>query len=158
MDPLRFIWKRDWQTMKNLLNVALLALLVGLMAACGASEREPAAAPTMAPTTGVEQAVEPESDVAVEAGTDLSAGIDDGETATRCTEVDPHPMGVSIAEKFDVSYERVMTWFCSGHAFDEILIALQTSGMSDASVEELLTLRQSQPWDQIWVELGVVGP
>lgn len=140
--------------MRNLLNVALLALLAGLMAACGASEREPADAPTMAPTAGVEQAGETGGDAAVEAGT----GIDEGETATRCTEVDPHPMGVSIAEKFDVSYERVMTWFCSGHAFDEILIALQTSGMSDTSVEELLTLRQSQSWDQIWVELGVVGP
>lgn len=144
--------------MKNLLNIALLTLLVGLMAACGASEQEPAAAPTMAPTAGGEQEVETRGDMAVESGADVAAGVSEGETATRCTEVDPHPMGVSIAEKFDVSYERVMTWFCSGHTFDEILIALQTSGMSDMSVEELLTLRQSQSWDQIWVELGVVGP
>lgn len=102
----------------------------------------------MAPTASDQQGIE------VEAGTNLTAET----SVTRCTEVDPHPLGVSIAEKFDVSYERVMMWFCSGHSFDEILVALQTSGMSDRSPEELLTMRANKSWDQIWTELGIVGP
>lgn len=136
-------------------NVVILLLLAGLMTACGSSDDGPAAGPTLAPTAGVwEGPVEDGADLALDDEADASVG----ETVTRCTEVDPHPLGVSIAEKFDVGYERVMVWFCNGHTFDEILIALQTSGMSDASVEELLVMRQNQSWDQIWTELGVVGP
>lgn len=125
-------------------NVTILVLLAVLMAACGAFNSGPEEGPTLAPRA--------------EAGSDLEAEVSTGESVTRCTEVDPHPLGVSIAEKYDVSYERVMTWFCSGHTFDEILIALQTSGMADRSPEELLAMRQNQSWDQIWTDLGIVGP
>lgn len=139
-------------------KIIILMLLAGLMTACGGSDDSPAAAPTAGAWNGAD--VEAGADLAAETEADLAieAEVSAGEPATRCTEVDPHPLGVSIAEKFDVSYERVMTWFCSGHTFDEILIALQTSGMSDRAVEELLAMRQTRSWDQIWVELGVVGP
>jgi len=132
-------------------NVAIL-LLLAVLTACGASSPGPKEGPTLAPTA------EAWSEIEFEAETELGAEVSAGETVTRCTEVDPHPLGVSIAEKYDVSYERVMTWFCSGHTFDEILIALQTSGMSDRSPEELLAMRQNRSWDQIWADLGIVGP
>ncbi|MDX1687679.1 MAG: hypothetical protein R3248_06820 [Candidatus Promineifilaceae bacterium] len=129
----------------------LLMLLAVLLTACGASTVDPNEGPTLAPTAA-------ESAIEWEAESDPGAEVSAGESLTQCTEVNPHPVGQSIAEKFEVSYERVMTWFCSGHTFDEILVALQTSGMSDRSAEELLAMRQSKSWDQIWTELGIVGP
>ena len=132
-------------------NGNLLLLLAVLLTACGASRVGSNEGSTLAPTAA-------ESEIEWEAESDPGAEVSAGESLTQCTEVNPHPVGQSIAEKFEVSYERVMTWFCSGHTFDEILVALQTSGMSDRSAEELLAMRQSQSWDQIWTEVGIVGP
>ena len=133
-------------------NLTILLFMVVLLTACSASTPDQIEGPTLAPTAEAWKEIGAEAD----SGPEFEVGAD--ESLTRCTEIDPHPLGESIAEKFDVSYERVMTWFCSGHTFDEILIAIQTSGMSDRSVEELLSMRQSRSWDQIWVELGIVSP
>ena len=137
------MYQRDGQRVRKLL---ILLFLAGLVVACSASD--PGPGPTVAPTAGDQRGID------VDAGSDRTAEM----SVTRCTEVDPHPVGVSIAEKFDVSYERVMTWFCGGYSFDEILVALQTSGMSDRAPEELLAMRANKSWDQIWTELGIVGP
>ena len=92
--------------------------------------------PTMAPTT---------------AGEDSTSSV-------RCTETDPHPVGQSISETFDVSYEEVMTLFCNGHAFEDILLALQTSEISGQPAEVLLARHEELTWDQIWEETGIVEP
>lgn len=130
---------RNWPTI-------LLFLLAGLLAACGGADTQPEVSPMPEATA---QPLDPAGDAAPEA---------EGEIVTRCTEVDPHPLGQSIAETFAVSYERVMGLFCSGHPFDEILMALQTSKMSDRSAEELFAMRAEQSWEQIWAELEIVRP
>jgi hypothetical protein len=74
-----------------------------------------------------------------------------------CTEVDPHPVAQGIARKFDVTYEQVMTWFCGGHSFDDILLALQTAELVDRPAGELLIMEENSSWDQLWEELGLVS-
>ena len=78
------------------------------------------------------------------------------ETDVNCSETNPHPVGQSIAGKFDVTYAEVMTWFCSGQTFDDILLALQTSELADRPVEELLEMKDQVGWEQVWEELGLV--
>lgn len=81
----------------------------------------------------------------------------DSEININCTEYNPHPMGESIAEKFDASYEDVMGWYCDGFAFEDILLALQTSQLTDESPDNLLEKLANQSWEEIWKELGLIN-
>jgi len=75
-----------------------------------------------------------------------------------CPETSPHPVAADIAETFDVEYELVIGWFCDGHAFDEILLALQTQKIVEVEVDFLLKERDSgKSWDQIWRELEITS-
>jgi hypothetical protein len=72
-----------------------------------------------------------------------------------CTETNPHPMGQSIVETYDdVSYEQVMTWFCDGYTFDDILVALETSEATDVPAAVLLEMLWEKSWEEIWQETG----
>jgi hypothetical protein len=75
----------------------------------------------------------------------------------QCTYTDPHPIGQSIAETYQVSYEQVMGWFCSGYSFDNILIALETSAAVDISPDVLLEMLLEKEWEDIWAEVGLTG-
>lgn len=74
-----------------------------------------------------------------------------------CTGADPHPVGVSLANQFQVTYEEIMGWFCAGFGFGEIELAYQTSLQAGVPVEEIFALRQSGlGWGQIWQSLGLL--
>jgi hypothetical protein len=75
-----------------------------------------------------------------------------------CTETNPHPIGMQIAATYNVTYEEVMTWFCSGEIFDDILLALQTHEATGVPVQELLDLNAIYGWEQVWADLGVFQP
>ena len=79
-----------------------------------------------------------------------------GEPADNCLEGETHPIGESMTRTYDVSYEQVMTWFCSGYSFDNILIALETSEAVDVPADGLLQMLQEKEWEQIWVEVGLI--
>lgn len=132
---------------KHLLIVSL-ALLLGV-AACNLSE-VPAGTP------------EPESQSAPEAQTASPSSGEDAQSGEStvdadCTELNPHPIGASIAADYEVSYEQVMTWFCSGYSFDNILIALETSEAVEVPAEDLLQMLLEMEWEEIWVEVGLTG-
>lgn len=74
---------------------------------------------------------------------------------TNCSALNPHPMAEGMAEQFDVTYDQVMTWYCDGYAFSDILLALETELLVDQSAEELLSMFDNQTWEEIWSELGV---
>ena len=59
---------------------------------------------------------------------------------TNCSALNPHPMAESIVEQFEVAYEQVMTWYCDGYAFSDILLALETAKLVDQDVPDLLSL------------------
>ncbi len=66
--------------------------------------------------------------------------------------VDPHPVGMNIAEDYAVSYGEVMDWYSQCHSFDDIILALETSDLiSGYSPQGLLAMRRDGlSWDQIW--------
>lgn len=74
---------------------------------------------------------------------------------TNCSSLNPHPLAEGITEQFDVTYDQVMTWYCDGAAFSDIMLALETVELADISVEELLSMLDENTWDEIWQELGV---
>lgn len=84
------------------------------------------------------------------ASTASSGGID-------CGVSHPHAIGENIAESYDVPYEQVMTWFCEGYSFDNILIALETSEAVGVPAETLLEMLLDQEWEEIWVEVGLTS-
>jgi len=67
-------------------------------------------------------------------------------------------VGQSIADDYDsASYEQVMTWFCSGAEFEDILVALETQTQTDTSAGEMLQmLADGFTWDEIWLVTGLV--
>lgn len=73
-----------------------------------------------------------------------------------CPQPDPHPIGVSITEKFDVPYEEVMDWFCKGETFEDILLALETEELTGRTLEELFGMKGHKSWEDVWKELGIV--
>jgi hypothetical protein len=66
-------------------------------------------------------------------------------------------IGQSISDKFDAPYDQVMGWFCAGHTYDDILLALQTSQLVDGATADDLLQRKAggQSWDQIWADFGL---
>ena len=74
---------------------------------------------------------------------------------TDCSTLNPHPLAQGMVETFDVSYDEVMTWYCDGYAFSDILLALETSDLADIPVLDLLPLTENQSWEEIWDDLGV---
>lgn len=81
---------------------------------------------------------------------DLEAGQD-----RECPPTSPHSVAESIAEKYDQDYEDVIDWYCSGYLFEDILVALQTSRLSDQETPSLLKLSEDQTWFEIWEDLGL---
>jgi hypothetical protein len=139
------------ESRKHLLIVSL-ALLLGVTA-CSLSQprsEAPAGNPQL------------ESQSPPDAQTTSTSSAEDaqtGETAvdTDCTDLNPHPIGASIAADYEVSYEQVMIWFCSGYSFENILIALETSEAVEVPAEALLQMLLEKEWEEIWVEVGLTG-
>ena len=95
-------------------------------------------------------------------GTDLLAlpAGTSGTEGSNCYGDDIHPIGKSIADLYEnTNYEEVMRWFCSGFLFEDILTALQTAEETSATPQELLSMYENgQTWEEIWLELELVGP
>jgi hypothetical protein len=90
-----------------------------------------------------------------ESSQDESQVIPTENPETNCSALNPHPMAEGMAETFEVSYDQVMTWYCDGSAFSDILLALETEQLVDQSPEELLSMLEDSTWEEIWQELGV---
>jgi len=67
-----------------------------------------------------------------------------------CVGAVPHPKGMSLAQKYGVSYEEIMGWFCKHYGFGEIDLAYGLSVQYGVPVEEVFGLRESgMGWGQI---------
>ena len=107
------------------------------------------------------EATEPADDEADEGEEGEPEDDETGEDqAGRCVGVELHPRGNALGESYEVLYEDVMTWFCDGYGFGEIMHALETSRASEASVsaEELLAMKTEMGgWGTVWQEVGLIG-
>jgi hypothetical protein len=79
-------------------------------------------------------------------------------TQPDCLGDDINPMGKSIADDYAfANYEQVMTWFCDGAEFEDILVALETELQIEYSAEEMLALlSKGFSWEDIWQHAGII--
>jgi hypothetical protein len=152
-------------SMKRMLVALLLAALLGL-AACspgGTGGELPAGDDLPSPTAALPGV---DRETGGGAGTPAPEGLPPPATAgpapspgtesAGCTGSEPHPIGLSIAGDYDVPYEQVMEWFCSGYSFENILVALETGEATDIPPETLLLMLLDMEWEEIWDEIGFV--
>ena len=68
------------------------------------------------------------------------------------------PIGQSIADDYEsASYDQIMTWFCNGAEFKDILVALETESQTETlAVEMLQMLADGFTWEEIWIVTGLV--
>lgn len=126
----------------------LILIVIVLTAACSNNATEPNG--SNAEPAGSNAG--PSDDMETIPELDLTEGPD-------CYGEETHPIGESIADLFPeiTDYDQVMTWFCNGFEFEDIVTALETQLASGTPVSDLLALFQSgKDWDTIWVELGIV--
>ena len=72
----------------------------------------------------------------------------------------PHPLAPKIAERYGVSADMVMDFFCDGYSMGAIMLAIKTSQMEgvDAAPGDLLLMRaEGEGWGRIWQELRLIG-
>lgn len=69
-------------------------------------------------------------------------------------------IGQSIAEPYAfTTVEEVMSWFCDGAEFEDILVALETEELNGTAAEEMLEMRaEGFSWEDIWMIIGFVEP
>ena len=75
---------------------------------------------------------------------------------SECLNSEMRVMGENISQQFDfVTDDQVMTWFCNGAEFEDILTALQTEKVTGQSTQELLEMLVNDlSWDEIWQSIG----
>jgi hypothetical protein len=76
------------------------------------------------------------------------------EVLADCTDPATNSLAESITETYDVTYEQVMSWYCDGHSFEDILTALETSQAVDVPAQDLLDMLADRDWNAIWQEVG----
>ena len=107
--------------------------------------------PILAPTETIAEVIsEP---IELEAQTSSQSEI----VQTDCPSVDVIPIGQSIADEYETaSYEQVMTWFCDGAEFEDILVALETETLTETTADEMLQMLANDfTWNEIWQLLGL---
>ena len=70
-----------------------------------------------------------------------------------------NPTGMTLAERFGVSYEEIMSWFCQGYGFGEIELAYSLSQEYDVPVSEIFAMRSAgMGWGEIKQKLEDMAP
>lgn len=74
---------------------------------------------------------------------------------TSCTGAQPHPTGMTLAQRYGVPYEEIMSWFCQGFGFGEIDLAYSLSLQSGQPVASIFEMKSSgMGWGQIKQQLA----
>jgi len=134
---------------RNLLAVVSTLLFV-LTAACSA-QGTPAVVPE---STAVP--VVPANTQDIDETTQITL-LSEETAEPNCLGDEVHPIGNAISDGYEtVSYEQVMTWFCNGAEFEDILVALETELQTDTSADDLLQmLAAGFSWNDIWLTTGL---
>jgi hypothetical protein len=70
----------------------------------------------------------------------------------------PHPVATGLSQTYAMPVEDIMNYFCNGHGFGQIMLALQTKAISGVDVSETLGSRESgMGWGEIWKNMGLIG-
>lgn len=141
----------------RLLIPALLVTL--LMSACGSPQSQSSEQVPPTASAPLQSVVEPTPESTQEtaptpAQTEPSS---DATAPPTCLGDEISPIGQAVADEYEsASYEQVMTWFCNGAEFEDIIVALETESQTDTSAEEMLQmLADGFTWDEIWQMVGL---
>ena len=146
------------------MRVLLILLTISLLVvACGAPTDPTPLNPTERPATAAleEKPVVPTNTsepVQIEQEPTQTKEIQTEETPeANCPGEEINTIGQGIADEYEfASYEEVMTWFCSGAEFEDILVALQTEDQTGTPAEEMLVmLAEGFTWEEIWMVVGL---
>jgi hypothetical protein len=76
-----------------------------------------------------------------------------------CVGADPHPTGERLAQEYGVDYTEIMTYFCEGFGFGEIMLAYNIANAIEevSDVEEVFSLRRDMGWGLVMQEYGITG-
>ena len=79
--------------------------------------------------------------------------------SSRCdNRTQQQPEALRLAQRFNVSYDEIMGWFCKGFGFGEIDLAYDLSHSSGMPVSQIFALRSSGlGWGQIKQQLSATG-
>jgi len=91
-------------------------------------------------------------------GRDKDKSDDDDDAKAFCESGETHPMAARLAERYDVTADWVMEYYCNGYGMGQIMLALKTGTLSDASPASLLAERaEGIGWGQIWQSMKLIG-
>ena len=71
-----------------------------------------------------------------------------------------HPLAARLAERYGVTENWVMGYFCDGYGMGAIMLALKTSQMEGVTLDAdalLASRADGKGWGQIWKDLGLIG-
>lgn len=72
----------------------------------------------------------------------------------------PHPLAARLAERYGVTVDWVMEYFCDGYGMGQIMLALKTSELEgiEADPDSILAERANGVgWGNIWKNMGLIG-
>jgi len=134
-------------------------LITLLLSACGALQSPPDEQVSQTASAPLQNIIEPTAESAQEiAPTPVQTETSLGATAPpTCLGDEVSSIGQSIADEYETaSYEQVITWFCNGAEFEDIIVALETKSQNGTPAEETLQmLADGFTWDEIWQVIGL---
>ncbi len=136
----------------------LVLLITLLLNACGAPQSQPNEQVPPTASASLQNVVEPTPEPQEMAPTQVQTEPSLGATAPpTCLGDEISSIGQAIADEYEsVSYEQVITWFCNGAEFEDIIVALETESQTDTPAEEMLQmLADDFSWDEIWQMVGL---
>jgi len=142
--------------------IILIPIILFLITACSVAANSPVEReiPVISTQTQSNSPLVVETSVPVATLSPIKATTSPIETAPpNCLGDETSPIGQTIADEYDtVTYEQVMTWFCSGAEFEDILVALETEEQTDTSADEMLKmLADGFTWEEIWQLVGLTN-
>lgn len=94
------------------------------------------------------------------ADTDMDKPEGAKDTSAYCSgaQTTPHPAAAKLAEKYGVTTEWIMGYFCQGMGMGQIMLALRTAQVTGGDPAALLAEREGgKGWGEIWQESKLIG-
>lgn len=137
-------------------QIGLTLVLACLLVSCAQAATQPI--PTATPTrlTPPTEELSPSSASILPSETPGASPLSEN-PGTNCADEKVNKLGEAIASSYAfTSTQEVMTWFCDGAEFEDILVALESEELTGTAAEDLLLMRaDGLSWDEIWEVIGL---
>lgn len=82
---------------------------------------------------------------------------DDALTGCHTEDTTPNPDVMNLADQLGVSYESVLSWYCTGYSFDTIQTVYDMSVAAGVTMDQIYDMRvqEGYSWDEVIEELGI---